>query len=95
MAWTQGYANTVYYILRSGGDTKSVLIIDGLFTWFGPVLLSFLVARVFRVSLFPAYCIVEGAGLVKVCLATWFLKKGNWLKNLTESPAAEAEVDPA
>lgn len=87
LAWTQGYANTVYYILRAGGDTKSVLIIDGLFTWFGPVLLSFLVARVFRVSLFPAYCLVEGAGLIKVCLATWFLRKGNWLKNLTEGKA--------
>ena len=87
LAWTQGYANTVYYILRAGGDTKSVLIIDGLFTWLGPVLLSFLVARVFRIALFPAYCLVEGAGLIKVCLATWFLRKGNWLKNLTEGKA--------
>ena len=95
LAWTQGYANTVYCILRAGGDTKSVLIIDGLFTWFGPVLLSFLVARVFRVSLFPAYCIVEGAGLVKVCLATVFLKKGNWLKNLTDSSSERIQAEQA
>lgn len=32
ITWTQGYSETIYYILRAGGDTRSVLCIDGLFT---------------------------------------------------------------
>ncbi len=83
LAWTQGYSNTIYYVLRSGGDTKSVLIIDGIFTWVGPVLLSILAARVFHFDIFYTYLIVEGAGLIKVCLATYFLKKEKWIQNLT------------
>lgn len=30
ITWTQGYSETIYYILRAGGDTRSVLCIDGL-----------------------------------------------------------------
>lgn len=83
LSWTQGYANTIYYVLRAGGDTKSVLIIDGIFTWVGPVLISFVAARLFHLSLWWIYLLVEGAGLLKVVLATYFLKKGAWIKNLT------------
>ncbi|MCI8402000.1 MAG: MATE family efflux transporter [Lachnospiraceae bacterium] len=82
-AWTQGYSNTVYYVLRAGGDTRSVLIIDGLFTWFGPVLFSIIGARLLHLGIDLTYLLVEGAGLLKVCLATRFLKKENWIKNLT------------
>ena len=82
-AWTQGYSNTVYYVLRSGGDTKSVLIIDGIFTWLGPVLLSIVGARFLHLNIMWTYLLVEGAGLLKVCLATYFLRKGNWIRNLT------------
>ena len=83
LAWTQGYSNTVYYVLRAGGDTKSVLIIDGMFTWFGPVLFSVIGARLFRLDISLTYLLVEGAGLLKVCLAAHFLKKENWIRNLT------------
>lgn len=83
LSWTVGYSNTIYYILRAGGDMKSVLIIDGLFTWFGPVLFSFLAAHVFHLSLLNAFCLVEGTGLIKVVLATVFYRRGGWIKNLT------------
>lgn len=83
LAWTQGYCNTIYYVLRAGGDTKSVLIIDGMFTWFGPVLFSIMGARLLHLSIDLTYLLVEGTGLLKVCLATRFLKKENWIRNLT------------
>lgn len=85
LSWTQGYSNTIYYILRSGGDTKSVLMIDGLFTWFGPVFISFLFSRVFPVDFLMLYIAVEAMGLVKVCIATFYYKKGKWIRNLTQS----------
>lgn len=84
-AWTQGYSNNVYYILRSGGDMKSVLMIDGLFTWYGPVLFSLLCARIFHFSLLITYLITEGTGFLKVLIATYFYRRGKWLNNLTDN----------
>lgn len=83
-AWTQGYSNNVYYILRSGGDMKSVLMIDGLFTWYGPVLFSLICARVLHLPLLWAYMITEGTGFLKVIIATYFYRRGKWLNNLTD-----------
>ena len=84
VSWTQGYAETVYYILRSGGDTKGVFIIDGAFTCFGPLLISTLCARVFHVDLFVMFAFVEGIAIMKVVLATYYYKKEKWLNNLTQ-----------
>lgn len=84
LSWTQGYSNTIYYILRSGGDTKSVLIIDGLFTWLGPVLTSTIFSRIFPIDFLFLYIAVEAMGLVKVCIATMFYRKEKWIRNLTQ-----------
>lgn len=46
ITWTQGYSETIYYILRAGGDTRSVLCIDGLFTCFGTASFNNLCAAV-------------------------------------------------
>lgn len=88
-AWTQGYSNNVYYILRSGGDMKSVLMIDGLFTWYGPVLFSLLCARILHLSLLWTYLITEGTGFLKVLIATYFYHRGKWLNNLTDNSSLE------
>ena len=84
-AWTQGYSNTVYYVLRAGGDTKSVLLIDGVFTWAGPVLISVIASRFLSLDLVFTYILVEGVGIIKVLVATYFLKKGKWIRNLTNT----------
>ena len=66
ITWTQGYSETIYYILRAGGDTRSVLYIDGLFTCFGPLLLS------------TIFCAAVSAAYTNFCLllsrAVVFLK---------------------
>lgn len=81
--WTQGYAETAYYILRAGGDTTSVLAIDGLFIVFGPLLLSILASRIWNLDLLMMFILVEGVNIVKVFLSTYFYKKEHWIKNLT------------
>lgn len=80
--WTQGYAETIYYILRAGGDTKGVFIIDGLFTCLGPLLLSTLCARVFHTDLIVMFALVEGVNLFKVLISTYYYRKEKWLNNL-------------
>ena len=84
ITWTQGYSETIYYILRAGGDTRSVLYIDGLFTCFGPLLLSTIFARLFPLPILFLFAVVEGCSIFKIIIATWFYRKKTWLKNLTE-----------
>ena len=81
--WTQGYSETVYYVLRAGGDTKSVFLIDGFFMICGPLLMSYLFTRVFIVDTYMLFAMVEGVYVLKIFVSTYFYHKETWLKNLT------------
>ena len=83
ISWSQGYAETVYYILRAGGDTKGVLMVDGLFTCFGPLLISTVCARIFHMDLLWIFILSEGVYLLKIVLSTYYYKKEYWVKSLT------------
>lgn len=83
ISWSQGYAETVYYILRAGGDTKGVLMVDGLFTCFGPLLISTVGARVLQLDLLWTFVLTEGIYLLKIGLSTYYYKKELWVKRLT------------
>lgn len=86
--WTKGYTETMYYIFRAGGDTKSVLCIDGMFMILGPLCFSFIFSRLIPVPLVVLFAIVEGINIVKILLAHHFYRKGTWAKNLTVQHAA-------
>lgn len=83
ISWSQGYAETVYYILRAGGDTKGVLVVDGLFTCFGPLLISTVSARILQLDLLWIFILTEGIYLLKIVLSTYYYKKEHWVKSLT------------
>ena len=81
--WTQGYSETIYYILRAGGDTKSVFFIDGFFMTCGPLLMSTIFSRLIPLDLLYVFMITEGICVLKIFVSTFFYKKGTWIKNLT------------
>lgn len=83
VTWSQGYAETIYYILRAGGDTKGVLVIDGLFTCFGPLLISTLCTYLLSLDLIWVFSLTEGVYLLKIVIATYYYKKEKWVKSLT------------
>lgn len=83
ISWSQGYAETVYYILRAGGDTRGVLMVDGLFTCFGPLLISTVGARILQLDLLWIFVLTEGSYLLKIVLSTYYYKKEHWVKSLT------------
>lgn len=85
ISWTQGLAETVYYILRAGGDAKGVLIIDGLFMLLGPMLVSTLGARLFHLNIVWLFFAAEAVYFVKVFLSLSMYKRGKWLNNLVEA----------
>ncbi len=83
--WTQGYSETVYYILRAGGDTKSVFFIDGFFMVCGPVLMSYIFTYIFSVPMYALFAIVEGVAVLKIQVSTYFYRKETWIRNLTHA----------
>lgn len=81
-SWSQGYGETIYYILRAGGDVKAVLLIDGLFNLYGPLLVSAVVAYGTDMPIQVVYLCTEATYLLKIFIATFFFKKGRWCNNL-------------
>lgn len=83
-SWSQGYGLTIYYILRAGGDVAAVLVLDGLFNLYGPLLVSSILAYFANFSIELVYLCTEATYLMKIILGTWFYKRGRWCRNLTE-----------
>ena len=81
-SWSQGYGETVYYILRAGGDVKAVLFIDGLFNLYGPLLVSAIVAYGTDFPIQVVYLCTEATYLLKIFIATFFFRRGKWCNNL-------------
>lgn len=80
--WTQGYGETIYYILRAGGDTREVFLVDGLFMLIGPFLVSTLASHFTGWPLPCVYFCTEGIYLTKLFVTTYLYKKGKWIKNI-------------
>lgn len=80
--WTQGYGETIYYILRAGGDTREVFLVDGLFMLIGPFLVSTLASRFTGWPLPYVYFCTEGIYLTKLFVTTYLYRKGKWIKNI-------------
>ena len=84
-SWLNYLNSSYYFILRSGGDTKGVLLIDSLFTWVVMIPAAFLVGR-FGFVLPLHFFIVQFFEFGKLILAHKLYLKGKWLNNLTVLP---------
>lgn len=73
----------VFFTLRAGGDAKSTLIMDSGFLWFANVLVSTLLSIYVPIDLISLFVIVESLDMLKLALATYYLRKGTWIRNLT------------
>lgn len=79
------YLNSGYYFtLRSGGDTKSVLLIDSGFVWVITIPLAFIIGRL-DLLLPIHFLIIQFNEVLKWAIAKKMLQKGIWLQNLTTS----------
>ncbi len=83
----RGFPDTVYSILRAGGDMKGVLTMDGLFVLVFPMLISIVFSRFIPLPLTALYALVEGSTLLKVGIAAKHLKKERWLVSLNTQSA--------
>ncbi len=78
------YSLTAYFTLRSGGQAFITFIFDSCFMWCCAVSLAFCLSRFTELPIIPLYAICQGTELIKCVIGTWLVKKGFWIKNLTQ-----------
>ncbi len=77
-----GNTMVFYNILRVGAATKEVFYQDGLFTVCGPLVTSYLCARVFKVDFLTMFIVQDSMQIVKTLVGYYFYKKGHWIKKI-------------
>jgi putative MATE family efflux protein len=72
----------LYFTLRSGGDTRSTMIMDSGYIWVVQVPTVFLLSRLTDIGVIYLFLIIQVLELPKVALAFSRYKKYYWLRNL-------------
>jgi len=81
-SWVNYLNASYYFVLRAGGDTKGVLVIDSLFTWVITIPVAFLIGRV-GLAMPIHFLLMQFSEFIKMAIAHRLYKKGKWLNNLT------------
>lgn len=85
-----------FFLLRAGGDTRNAMIVDGGYMWALAVPAAFLMAFFLqgKIDVRLAYLVIQLIQNSKIFFALHLVKKGHWLRNLTNLPiSAEAVTD--
>lgn len=72
-------------VLRSGGQTKYIMVIDMIGTWLVGVPLGYITAYVFKLPIYYVYFILSMEEYVRVLLEVCVFKSKRWMKNLAEA----------
>ncbi len=73
-----------YFTLRSGGQALITFLFDGCYLWVCPVLLAFCLSRFTAIGIIPLFTVCQIADVARCTLGAYMLKKGSWIRNLTE-----------
>jgi putative MATE family efflux protein len=76
---------TMFFSMRAGGDAKSTLIMDAVFTWLVPVPLALFLGYQTNMPIYQMFFWVNAVELLKLALAFYRYNKGYWLVNLTKA----------
>lgn len=77
------YANSAYFIIRSGGRTFITFLFDSCFVWIVSVPLSWFLVSHTTMPIIPLYFTVQIMELVKCVIGYILVKKGVWIKDIT------------
>lgn len=80
----QGFLNSLYFTLRSGGKTFVTFLFDSVFSWVIPVPCAFVLCNFTSLSVFAIFAIVQAADFIKVAVGYVLIRKGVWISNLVE-----------
>ena len=78
------YTLSTYFTLRSGGQVLVTFLFDSCYMWCGSVLLAFCLSRFTDIGIVALYAICQGMDLIKAGIGTVLIRKGVWIRNLTQ-----------
>lgn len=80
----QGFLNSLYFTIRSGGKTLVTFFFDSVFSWVVTLPLTLLLCSFSGLPVIGIYAIVQSADIIKVTVGLILVKKGLWLSNIVE-----------
>ena len=86
------FAHASYFTLRTGGKILITILMDSFYMWVIIVPLSLILANFTAIPIELLYPICQGAELLKIVIASYFLLKGNWAERLvSDEPLSISE----
>lgn len=73
-----------FFILRSGGDAKSTLILDSGFMWLFTIPVLGFISYFTDINIYLMYALGQSSEFVKLILSATLLRREKWVVNLTD-----------
>ncbi|MBR1815993.1 MAG: MATE family efflux transporter [Lachnospiraceae bacterium] len=80
----QGFLNTLYFTLRSGGKTVITFLFDSGFSWVVSVPVAYIICTFTGLPILWIYATIQALDIIKVVVGYVLIKKGIWITNLVE-----------
>ncbi len=78
-------------VLRSGGQTKYIMVIDMIGTWVIGVPLGVITAYIFKLPIYYVYFILSLEEYVRVFMGVYIFKSKRWMKNIAQADFVSAK----
>lgn len=78
------FANASYFTIRSGGKTLITFLMDSVFIMCVNVPIAFALVKVFNLSIWTIFPIVQSIDILKVIVGMILVKKKVWLNNIVQ-----------
>ncbi|MBR5896523.1 MAG: MATE family efflux transporter, partial [Lachnospiraceae bacterium] len=85
----QGFLNSMYFTLRSGGKTVITFIFDSVFSWTVCGTAAFLLSHYTDMHIYGIFITVQALDFIKVIVGYVMIKKGIWISNLVAAQGNE------
>ena len=76
------YANSAYFILRSGGKTMITFLFDSGYTWVVAVPAAWLLIHLTSLSVATVYLVIMLLDILKILFGQYLLQKGVWINSM-------------
>lgn len=80
----QGFLNSLYFTLRSGGKTVLTFLFDSVFSWVVCVPVAYGLCKGSDLPILTIYVIIQSLDFIKVTIGYILIKRGSWITNLVE-----------
>ena len=85
----QGFLNSLYFTLRSGGKTVITFLFDSVYSWVISVPVALALCNYTGLPILAIYTIIQSLDILKVIVGYILIKAGIWITNLAEEVSVE------